>query len=315
MTSIVMSSGHGAKIAGAIGPSPWGLDEHKEAVRVVDCVAEKLRARGVTVTTGEDKTSTSQSQNLNTIVAWHNSQPAHDINCSVHFNAYLATAKPMGTECLWKTEETLATKIADAIASVGYVNRGPKKRTDLAFLNGCANSVLIETCFVDSEADAHLYQSTFDETCEAIATALSGQAGVMEPTSEPTEPPATTSEHLFEATGKCSHFGGPLDQTVTPEEGLAFHYELTEANQHLFLPLPPANTSGLARRLNAEAVHYIACRWDYAKTPKQGYGAGDQCRNRDVSDRLLRRLGTERGNKSRGRFESRPDARPRARNR
>jgi hypothetical protein len=50
---------------------------------------------------------------------------------------------------------------------------------------------------------------------------------------------------------------------------LAFHFEITEANQHLFLPFQPAGTSGLARRLNAKAVSYIACRWDYDITPKK----------------------------------------------
>ena len=61
--------------------------------------------------------------------------------------------------------------MAEAIASVGFINRGPKLRTDLAFLNGTAMpAILIETCFVDSQADAHLYQVAFDEVCEAIAT-------------------------------------------------------------------------------------------------------------------------------------------------
>ena len=56
---------------------------------------------------------------------------------------------------------------------------------------------------------------------------------------------------------------------MSDSEGLAFHYALTEANQHLFLPLQPLGTSGLARRLNAKAVHYVACRWDYSVTPKE----------------------------------------------
>ena len=273
MTSIVISSGHGAKIAGAVGPSPWGLDEHKEAVRVVDAVAEKLRARGVTVTTFEDKTSTSQSQNLNTIVAFHNSKQ-RDLDVSVHFNAYLACSKPMGTECLYKTQYDLAETVADAIASVGFVNRGPKLRNDLAFLNGTTRpAILIETCFVDSQSDAHLYQIAFDEICEAIAMIAGGKAtDAVAPGPEPTlqQAPAPSSEFLFQASGKCSHFGGPEDTTgVADDEGLAFHYEITEANQHLFLPQQPAGSTGLARRLNAKGVHYVACRFDYAKTPKE----------------------------------------------
>ena len=60
---------------------------------------------------------------------------------------------------------------------------------------------------------------------------------------------------------------GPNDTGVSPSEGLAFHFEINEENQHLFLPNQPEGTSGLARRLNDE-IHYLACRWDYDVTPK-----------------------------------------------
>ena len=52
-----------------------------------------------------------------------------------------------------------------------------------------------------------------------------------------------------------------------PRRRVAFIYELNEKNQHLFLPFQPKGSTGLARRLNPY-VHYVACRWDYAKTPK-----------------------------------------------
>ena len=66
--------------------------------------------------------------------------------------------------------------------------------------------------------------------------------------------------------GKCSHFGGPDDMGVDPDEGLAFIYETTDA-PWLFLPEQPPGTTGLARRLDPD-VHYVACRWDYDETPK-----------------------------------------------
>src|SRR5215469_4145868 len=74
------------------------------------------------------------------------------------------------------------------------------------------------------------------------------------------------SEPLFSAKGKVSWFGGPNDKGVSPSEGLAFIYKV-ETAPYLFLIVQPPNTTGLARRLNPDA-HYIACRWDYAKTPK-----------------------------------------------
>lgn len=66
--------------------------------------------------------------------------------------------------------------------------------------------------------------------------------------------------------GKCSWFGGPGDDGVDPDEGLAFFYEYQDA-PHLFLPMQPPGTTGLARRLDPNVL-YVACRWDYDETPK-----------------------------------------------
>src|SRR5215475_4945112 len=173
---IAMSSGHGAKISGAVGPSPWGLNEHKEAVRVVDRTAEYLKAAGVSVVTFEDKTSTTQQKNLETIVNWHNAQ-TRDLDVSIHFNSYQSTSKPMGTECLYVSQQGLAADVAQALSdAVGFVNRGAKKRTDLYFLNNTTKpAILDEVCFVDSSADVELYNRNFDALCEGLAEAISGQ--------------------------------------------------------------------------------------------------------------------------------------------
>ena len=66
--------------------------------------------------------------------------------------------------------------------------------------------------------------------------------------------------------GKCSHFGGPRDTGVSPDEGLAFIYEI-DMKPQLFLPVQPEGTTGLARRLNPLRF-YIATRWDYDVTSK-----------------------------------------------
>jgi hypothetical protein len=110
---------------------------------------------------------------------------------------------------------------------------------------------------VDSTADVEIYQANFDLICESIAN-LASTDDIIE---------MLEQEPLFEATGTCSHFGGPLDQGVAPDEGLAFVYDVMDA-PWLFLPYQPEATTGLARRLNAQAVHYVACRWDYSVTPK-----------------------------------------------
>jgi hypothetical protein len=68
-----------------------------------------------------------------------------------------------------------------------------------------------------------------------------------------------------------STFGGPLDIGMTPDEGLALFDESDLTNPkyaYLFLPAPPAGTSGLGRRLNPKQ-YYFACRWNYTDTPKE----------------------------------------------
>jgi len=171
MPKLVISSGHGHFVRGASGY----LDEVTEARRVVERVAESLRELGIEVETFHDDTSTSQNENLNTIVDYHNSQE-RDGDVSVHFNAYQDTTKPMGTEVLYTSQATVAALVSDAIAQAGlFIDRGAKYRDDLFFLNQTHKpAILIETCFVDSEADAELYKERFEDICQGIARCLFG---------------------------------------------------------------------------------------------------------------------------------------------
>src|SRR5215469_6356727 len=126
---IAISSGHGKYVRGAVGPQGWGLDEVNEARKVVPKVAEFLRLTGNEVATFNDDTSTTQSQNLNTIVNWHNKQN-RELDISVHFNAYVPTDGGRGTETLYVTQQALADKVSSAVSSVsGLINRGSKKRS------------------------------------------------------------------------------------------------------------------------------------------------------------------------------------------
>jgi hypothetical protein len=182
--SFVISSGHGKYIRGASGY----IDEVDEARKVVERTAQILKDAGVSVKTFHDNTSHDQNTNLHTIVNYHNAQ-SRDLDVSVHFNAYNTTSKPMGTECLYVSQSTLASDVALAMADAGdFINRGPKKRTDLYFLNNTNKpAILIETCFVDSKADSDLYHKHFELICSAIAETISGKA--MGETPEPEPPP------------------------------------------------------------------------------------------------------------------------------
>lgn len=257
MTKVAISAGHGSKIRGASDI----LDEVDEARRVVTRTVEALRAGSVPVEYFFDDVSTTQDENLKRIVDWHNSR-TRDLDVSIHFNANQHTTKPVGTECWYMTQDSLAENIAEAIAgSSGLIDRGEKYSNGLYFLKNTEEpAVLVEICFVDSQADADLYREHFDSLCEALAGALAGK----EIAPVPPQPP---SEAVFHVSGKCSWFGGPQDTGVSPSEGLAFLYEYSDA-PHLFLPHQPFGTTGLARRLNPN-IFYVACRWDYDDTPKE----------------------------------------------
>jgi N-acetylmuramoyl-L-alanine amidase len=252
---IALSSGHGLHVRGACGI----LDEVEEARKVVDQVARELSFSGVEVHTFHDDISTSQNENLNRIVDFHNSQD-RELDISIHFNAFEQCDEPRGTEVLYVTQAELADRMSSTIALAGtFIDRGPKKNTGLFFLNNTDKpAILLEICFVDSEADADLYELHFAWICTAIADLLAGNSTAVKP------PPSQAG--VTRLIGKCSWFGGPNDEGVDPDEGLAFIDSVNDA-PHLFLPYQPQGTTGLARRLNPY-THYLAMRWDYDKTPK-----------------------------------------------
>lgn len=218
---IVISSGHGKYIRGASCPAP-GLDEVDEARKVVDRIAELWREASVGVDVFHDNVSTSQNQNLNAIVNYHNSK-SRDFDVSVHFNAYNKTNSPMGCEVLYLTQQQVAADTSLAIAQAGaFINRGAKKRTDLFFLNSTEMpSVLLEVCFVDSMADAELYRQHFESICKRIAEVIGkvsiGGVPVVPPPIEPppTEPPPDVEIARVNITIKAS---GPVILTINNED-------------------------------------------------------------------------------------------------
>jgi N-acetylmuramoyl-L-alanine amidase len=171
---IVVSSGHGTKIRGAAGsPRPPQHDEVDQAIKMMNAVAAKLKAAGVEVVTYTDTVSTSQSENLDRIVDFHNAQ-TRDLDVSIHLNAFDHSAH--GVEVLYVTQSSLASKVSAAIAEAGgFTNRGAKKRTDLAFLNGTEEpSILLECWFCDNTGDCQSADAKHDAIAEAIAESMSG---------------------------------------------------------------------------------------------------------------------------------------------
>ena len=119
---VAISSGHSLKVRGASGV----LDEVDEARRVVERVADELGDMGINVVVYHDDKDQSQSQNLETIVSFHNEQE-RDLDVSVHFNAYVETQNAMGTECLYVSQAELAAQVSAASLRSGSRTVDPKK--------------------------------------------------------------------------------------------------------------------------------------------------------------------------------------------
>lgn len=189
---IVISSGHGKKISGAVGPSPWGIHEHTEAVKVVNEAAAVMRSMGVDVVTYEDTVSDDQSENLDRICDFHNDQGNHDLDVSVHFNSTSPQPSgPVGCEVFYKSSagKTVAKRTVDKICTAsGLKNRGPKTE-NFSFLNNTNEvAVLVEICFVNSKADCDIYRDRFSEICVALAEGLTDEQAGQQPDRPPVTP-------------------------------------------------------------------------------------------------------------------------------
>ncbi|MBM7605971.1 N-acetylmuramoyl-L-alanine amidase [Metabacillus crassostreae] len=171
---LVISSGHGKYVSGANSY----INEVTEARKIVGKVTNYLKLLSCNVYEFHDNTSKNQTDNINTIVRYHNSKD-RDLDVSVHLNAASKTNDPRGVEVLYygDSNRAIAEKVSVAISRAsGLKNRGAKKRTDLGFLKGTIKTaLLIEVCFVDSKTDVEIYQSKFNEICKALAESVSGK--------------------------------------------------------------------------------------------------------------------------------------------
>jgi len=149
---------------------------------------------GCDVVTFHDNTSYDVSTNLTTIVNAHNRED-RDVDISVHLNCYDHSAH--GVEVLYKTQKTLAQKIAQAISKVSGLtlrgDQGAVYRSDLKFLNSTEEpAVLIELGFCDHTGDCEKLVNKFNDIVVAIAEALTGdEADIIPPRPElpPTQRP------------------------------------------------------------------------------------------------------------------------------
>jgi hypothetical protein len=90
------------------------------------------------------------------------------------------------------------------------------------------------------------------------------------PADEPKPAEPAPSDVLFQVEGKMSTFGGPRDTGMRSSEGVALFDEPEFARHGLdgwLLSRSQAGAPGIGRRLDPNKP-YIACRWDYSRTPR-----------------------------------------------
>ena len=177
---INIHAGHnpdGKAACGAIGI----IRESTEARNVKNEVIRQLKALGHTLYDCTVENGTSAGNVLYNIVKKCNSNDA-DLDVSIHFNAGAKDAagngQTTGVEAYVFSSNSkakaFAEKIVNAIASLGFKNRGVKINQKLYFLRKTkAAALLLECCFVDDKDDVALYD--YKSMADAIVYAITGQ--------------------------------------------------------------------------------------------------------------------------------------------
>lgn len=175
---INVHAGHnpdGRIACGAVG----FIRESTEARNVKNKVIEMLKAQGHEVYDCTVDNGTSANDVLKKIVAKCNSRTV-DLDISIHFNSgssKVRDGKTTGTEVYIYSSSSKAKdkaqKIVNAIAKLGFKNRGVKYSKTLYFLRKTTNpALLIECCFVSDPEDTDLYNT--DKMAQAIVKGITG---------------------------------------------------------------------------------------------------------------------------------------------
>lgn len=215
---INVHGGHNFKVQGASGC----FSETKEDRNVKNLVIAKLKALGHTVYDCTDEDGATQSKNLANIVNKCNAHTV-DLDVSIHFNA--SNGAGHGVEVLVYSDKskakTYAQNIVNAIAELGFTNRGVKVRNDLYVLKKTkAPALLVECCFCDNQNDANIYNA--EKMADAIVKGITGQTVSAQPTQT-----STTSKPAGKETGAYKTTASDLSVRTGP----SMNYRRLEHNE------------------------------------------------------------------------------------
>ena len=171
---IAVRGGHVPNVTGASAL----INELTEDRKVKDSVIKYLRQSGCMVldVTPPDNTNTLNgdlSYGINKGNNW-----GADLFISIHFNkAYDHYNGGLGSEvCVYSTFD-IAQRIVNALASLGFKNRGQKVRNNLYELKHTKmKAMIIEVCFVEASEDVALYKKLgHDLIGKTIAEAIANK--------------------------------------------------------------------------------------------------------------------------------------------
>lgn len=181
-----ISAGHnpdGKKGCGAVGL----LKESTEARYLVRRIIKLYKKEGfndIAINNFTVNNGKNQDDILKKLVAKHNSCNTF-LNISIHLNSGRNDKKGDGSvggvEVYYtsKRGEDFAKKFCNTIASLGFTNRGAKKRDDLYFLNKTLDTaILIEVCFVDDKDDYLLYNKVKKRIANKIYKTMKKVSGI-----------------------------------------------------------------------------------------------------------------------------------------
>ena len=167
--------------SGAVNPTT-GMREADVAAQIGDAVQGYLEAAGCAVLLRQSDNLVNDTQYADRPVAvcWEANDWPADVFVSIHCNAANTQARGTEVECSGGVEsERLAHCIQDQIiSSLGTIDRGVKTWPGLIVIrNTDMPAVLVETAFIDNDADAMLLANGWDDFARAIARGVTDYAG------------------------------------------------------------------------------------------------------------------------------------------
>lgn len=169
---IVVDAGHGGADPGAVYE---GRQEKDDTLRLALAVGELLKRGGADVvytrTTDVYQTPFQKAQIANEEMA--------DYFLSLHRNSSPRPNQYNGVETLIYDKSGIKLEMAEningALEEVGYKNLGVKARPGLVVLRRTKMpALLVEAGFINSDIDNELFDTKFEETAQAIASAVLG---------------------------------------------------------------------------------------------------------------------------------------------